>query len=1299
MAMFEGRLPLYGYEVTREGEDNVMRVNYEGAPMVPSIEDNPLVMTRTCDNLVESKNATKIVFSQKRDYEYDYNQTALLKEIAMLYDKLSRQKELFTLQSFQVDEASKQFANKWYTETQKLVFQQLRADPIGMYVELRRLAREERISMLKLVDEKLKPGIEHYIQLLTYILGLLEKTRLITIAKPFLAGYKLGDREIYRNFLHPIIKPDFMWTKLMANYPPEGEEIDSYTIGEDTEITIFSLPESVQYIYHMTPPEFKLTEDQYELLDMARNILAEHKPTRQEFTDPARMREIFSNVGKDLLGELVIYKNLQMSEEEIDKLAKILVRYTIGFGLIEVLLQDDKIQDISVNSPQGRLPVFIVHADYTDCITNIIPTTTEAESWATKLRMVSGRPLDEANVILDTELELPGASVRVSTITRPLDPTGLAFSFRRHRDKPWTLPLYIKYKMITPLAAGLLSFLIDGTRSMMVCGTRSSGKSSFLSALLIEMMRRYRIITIEDSVAKDSKILIQTRGETRFSKIGDIFDEIGGARNIGEREVIRLNDSFTPTISKNGKSEFKRVTALIRHKVKKPMYEVVTRTGRLLKITGDHSIFKLASPGNGLICEEKTSNLKTGDRIAVPRSIHLPEENVRVLDCWEKLNALNPPESQAGRIYLKLDKNALERHVDAIKKEGCAQGYTRAAVNRWLRFNWLPFRIARTLPLKTGSVEQFKYGLNSKGIDVRVALDKDLMSLLGLWLADGCFDTNSVIFSVSSREERALVKSMASRFGFSTKMHSDEFSLMINSASFKFLIATLFHLEGNAYTKKIPVWVMQSRRELKAAFLKGLFSGDGCVSDKEIIIGLASMELLDDIQTLMLNFGVIFRINRLRMRKSKLNDSTRDGRISSQESINKFRKEIGFLQKRKNAKLNALSRRITTHASSDSVALDPSLLRQLSAVCPRNVFNKHDYIGRNNALGIEKTRRISDYLSANGQKELARYLRMIAESDLFWDEVASIRPLRLKNEYVYDLSVPGAENFIANNILAHNTLELPTNSMRQLGFNIQPMKVASALARGSSEMSAADGIRSTLRLGDSALIVGEVRSGEAKALYEAMRVGAAANVVAGTIHADSPYGLFDRVVNDIGIPKTSFKATDILIIANPIKSADGLHRVRRVTQITEVRKTWEDDPMLEHGFVDLMKYDPKTDQLVATDEMLDGDSEILKAIAANVTDFAGNWDALYNDITTRAEIKEMLVNKSKEMNDPDMLEAPFVIKCNDKFHLLCEEVKELKGKLDHAEIKRRWVSWLERELKKRKLNKGQTEFNPYGLSY
>jgi type IV secretory pathway ATPase VirB11/archaellum biosynthesis ATPase len=272
-------------------------------------------------------------------------------------------------------------------------------------------------------------------------------------------------------------------------------------------------------------------------------------------------------------------------------------------------------------------------------------------------------------------------------------------------------------------------------------------------------------------------------------------------------------------------------------------------------------------------------------------------------------------------------------------------------------------------------------------------------------------------------------------------------------------------------------------------------------------------------------------------------------------------------------------------------------------------------------------------------------------------------------------------------ITIEDTLELPGEALRKMGYNIQQMKVASALGKKTTEFDASDGIRSTLRLGDSALIVGEVRSDEAKALYEAMRVGAAANVVAGTIHGDSPYGIFDRVVNDIGVPKTSFKATDIIIIANPIHSADGLQKFRRVTQITEVRKDWNDDPMKEHGFVDLMKYNPKTDELEPTDALINGDSEVLKTIAGNVKEFAGSWDAIWENIMLRSKIKARIMEVAAQEKDHEMLEAPFIVLSNDVFHNESEKVKDVKGRLDPTMIYDQWDDWLKREIKKRRQDK------------
>jgi len=750
----------WDYEILREGNENVIRINLDDWPYSPSLEDNALAMALTMDKLVEVPSVHRIVFAQRKNYIYNYTQTQLLLEIASLYNKLVKQKRALSAGTLGLGLSEEDVPRK-HGIIQYLVFNLLRSDPIGAYVEVKRLIREEKIRLNRLPTPEMQESEQIFIDLLDTIKGLLEKTKLIQLSKDKLEGYHIGDRSIYSLYFKPAITPDFFFTRLMAQLPPDGEQLDVYNVG-NADITMLKVPGDIKTLYHLNPPEFKLTEEKYELLDLARTVVSEHQPKEEEFLEPEKMRQTFFNIGKDLITELAESKNINLTYDEIEELSSVLVRYTVGFGLIEILLEDPKVQDLVINGPIGVTPIFLVHADYEECVTNIIPSRTDAESWASKFRMISGRPLDEANPVLDTGLTLPRARARVAIIQNPLNPYGLAYAMRRHRDQPWTLPLFIKNRMISPLGSGLMSFLIDGARTLLIAGTRSSGKTSFLGATLVDIMRRYRIITVED------------------------------------------------------------------------------------------------------------------------------------------------------------------------------------------------------------------------------------------------------------------------------------------------------------------------------------------------------------------------------------------------------------------------------------------------------------------------------------------------------------------------------------------TLELPVDALRELGYNIQPLKVRSALMTGGTEVPADEGIRTSLRMGDSSLIVGEIRSTEAFALYEAMRVGALANVVAGTIHGDSPYGVFDRVVNDLKVPATSFKATDIIVICNPIKSPDGLKKWRRVMSITEVRKEWVEDPLREKGFVDLMKYNSQTDQLEPTPDLINGESETLKGVASNIKEWAGDWDAIWDNITLRAKIKETLVDYSERAKYPLLLEADLVVSANDQFHRVSESVKEEVGFLDSKRIFFEWEEWLKREVKERR---------------
>ncbi len=758
---FEKGAKLYSYKIQREEGEDVLYVNYQGAEFVPNLADSPEVMERTIDALIENPNVSRIVFVQQKNYSYGFEATSLLLEIAQFYLLLMKQEKILSQKKL-VSNLTDLFSQR-YNELFSFLYL-LKRDPLAAYFELKRILFQAR-AVLEKADEPMRFDFQNYVGLLEKILELFEKTKIVEKSKELLKKENFRGRDIYYSLFKPDIIPNFTFTRLVSALPEDAEILDQYKImqgdSDISSVTILKKPGESKLIYHLSPPENSIPEEYDSLLNMAREVLIQHQPKAEEFTDTERIRQVFFNIARDLLQDLSQNQGINLDYSDLNKLSAILVRHTIGFGLIEVLLQDKNLQDIVLNAPISQNNIFIRHQKHGECVTNIIPSVEDGSSWAAKFRVISGRPLDEANPILDTQFAIDSINSRIAVIQRPLSPDGIAYAIRRHREEPWTLPLFVENKMINPFAAGLLSFLIDGSRTLLVAGTRSSGKTSLLGSLLLEIVPKHRIIVIEDS------------------------------------------------------------------------------------------------------------------------------------------------------------------------------------------------------------------------------------------------------------------------------------------------------------------------------------------------------------------------------------------------------------------------------------------------------------------------------------------------------------------------------------------LELPVDALRKLSYNIQRMKVRSALLKSDAEVSADDGIRTSLRLGDSCLIIGEVRSVEAKALYEAMRIGALANVVAGTIHGADPYGVFDRVVNDLEVPATSFKATDIIVVCNPIKTPDGLHFERRVLQITEVRKHWKEDPSQEAGFVDLMKYNVEKDELEPTDALINGDSEVIKEIASRVKGWAGNWDAIYDNILLRAKIQKELVDVSRKTKNPKILEAEFNSLSNYMFHEISDEVTQEIGIPLSKEVFPRWKKWLDEEVKKR----------------
>jgi type IV secretory pathway ATPase VirB11/archaellum biosynthesis ATPase len=520
-----------------------MVVNCRNCVYGASVSDYPQCMARTLDKLVDHPDVNSISLEEFYERLYDERQTTVLKEVANVLSRL--QSEKVWSPSHLGGEGCEKYVPDRSDYVTNLIHNLLRTDPVAAYFNLKQEVEKER-ARFQQGDAAYQKCSQPYLQNLMEIRGLLEDTTLIKRANVLVSRlHKVpAGRQIYRSIFEGAIKPSFIRTRLETGAPKGVELVDSYPV-EDSEAEIYNHPEKISYLYYLYPPEYSLGPDQYFLLNKTKEIVSEQKIEGVEFDDPAETRRYFERIYEGTIADIAEQNKIKLEYKDIQKLAKIVARYTVGFGLLETVLSDEKVTDIYIDAPIGRYPIYIVHSDYGQCETNIVYTIDEARSMISKFRAISGRPFDESHPVLDLDLDV--LSSRICVIGKPLSPNGISLTFRRHKDTPWTLPQFVDVHMVNPLGAGLLSFLIDAQASTIVTGSRGAGKSSFMNALILEIPQNLRILIQEDTLEmpvaymKNLGLNIQ-RLKTR-SAIAASQTESEVAPEESLRTALRLGDS------------------------------------------------------------------------------------------------------------------------------------------------------------------------------------------------------------------------------------------------------------------------------------------------------------------------------------------------------------------------------------------------------------------------------------------------------------------------------------------------------------------------------------------------------------------------------------------------------------------------------------------------------------------------------------------------------------------------------------------------------------------------------------
>ena len=234
-----------------------------------------------------------------------------------------------------------------------------------------------------------------------------------------------------------------------------------------------------------------------------------------------------------------------------------------------------------------------------------------------------------------------------------------------------------------------------------------------------------------------------------------------------------------------------------------------------------------------------------------------------------------------------------------------------------------------------------------------------------------------------------------------------------------------------SYEKRVPRRVFEQPRDAIATFLRHLWSTDGCVylargqrATPIVYYATSSPGLATDVQSLLLRLGINAILSRVGNTRGRPQYHVK---LTGAPDVARFLEAVGCLgESRAGTGLRIALQLGETRANPNRDVIPAAAWRDV--VEPARVGADLTTREFQDALGIAycgsalyksnlSRERAARTAEIAGSDELAR----LAESDVYWDRVVAIEPDG--EDEVYDLTVEGLHNFVAEDVIVHNSIE------------------------------------------------------------------------------------------------------------------------------------------------------------------------------------------------------------------------------------------------------------------------------------
>jgi len=194
--------------------------------------------------------------------------------------------------------------------------------------------------------------------------------------------------------------------------------------------------------------------------------------------------------------ELLINKHFPDADPRtVNFLKSYLTQKSLGLGPIEILMDDENLEEIAINSAEE--PVWVYHKKLGWLKTTIMM---QGEDQIRHYSSMIGRRVGRQITILEPLMDahLAGGD-RVNATLEPISVRGNTITLRKFATKPWTITDFIRDNTISTGAAALVWLGVQYELSTLISGGTATGKTSMLNVVANFIPPNQRVISIEDT--------------------------------------------------------------------------------------------------------------------------------------------------------------------------------------------------------------------------------------------------------------------------------------------------------------------------------------------------------------------------------------------------------------------------------------------------------------------------------------------------------------------------------------------------------------------------------------------------------------------------------------------------------------------------------------------------------------------------------------------------------------------------------------------------------------------------------